>query len=67
MEIPLRRKYLTAMRGRYRSAHNDGKRYNRTKAGAAAHTKKYGIQPKKTMLVDGGTGHAVMVYSSDLE
>lgn len=68
MEIPLRRKYQTAMKGRYKSKHNSGERQGakRVKLNDAMKRLRHGHQPKKTLLVFAGSGKSRMVNYDDV-
>jgi hypothetical protein len=61
MLIPLKKKYLSAYRGRYQGGERFAPRKNRNKIGRAEHVKKYGEPPVYHLVVDGKRGTGVMV------
>lgn len=64
-QIKLKKKYLSAQKGRYKGGANAAPLKNRKKIGKTGHEKLYGVTPDpKVMVVNGKTGHAVIKEAS---
>lgn len=61
VQIPLKGKYRSAVKGRYKGGENPAKKKKRNKLGNAKHVAMYGEPPKRTLVVDGRTGKSRMV------
>lgn len=61
VQIPLKRKYLTAKKGTYKGGENAAKKKKRNKIGSTKHIALYGEPPKTVLYVDGATGKGVFV------
>lgn len=56
VQIPLRRKYLSAQKGRFKGGERSAPKKRRNKIGYEAHVKRFGKPRKMVLVVDGRTG-----------
>lgn len=60
VQIPLKGKYRSAKKGKYKGGENPAPKKHRSKTGYAKHTAMFGEPPKRHLVVDGKTGKARM-------
>lgn len=60
MLIPLRKKYRSAHKGRFKGGERPAPKKHRKKVGYEAHVKRFGPPPPVMLVVDGRTGKSVM-------
>lgn len=65
MLIPLKRKYRTATKGRYKGGERPAPPKKRNKIGYDKHVALYGTPPVWHLVVDGKRGTGVMVRQGD--
>lgn len=61
IQIPLKRKYKTGFKGRFRGGERPAPKKKHTKIGYAKHVALYGEPPRVTLRVNGKTGKGVFV------
>lgn len=60
IQIPLKKKYRTASKGRYKGGERPAPLKKRNKIGWDKHTARYGVPPTWRLVVDGRRGKGVM-------
>lgn len=60
VQIPLKGKYRTAKKGRYKGGEKPAPKKHRTKTGSAKHNAMFGVPPVRVLVVDGKTGKGRM-------
>lgn len=60
VQMRLKGKYRSAVKGRYKGGENAAPKKKRSKLGHDRHVAMYGEPPKRHMVVDGKTGKARM-------
>lgn len=61
VQIPLKRKYLSAKKGTYKGGEKPAPKKHRHKIGNAEHVKRFGTPPVTIFVVDGRTGKGVFI------
>lgn len=61
VQIPLKQKYLSATKGKYKGGPNAAPLKHRVKIGWQKHTDMFGIPPVTVKVVDGATGKFLLV------
>lgn len=60
VQIPLRQKYLTGFKSRFKGGEAFAPKKKRNKIGKDAHVRRFGEPPKVVLHVDGRTGKSVI-------
>lgn len=66
VQIPLKRKYLSAKKGTYKGGERPADRKKRKKIGGIAHIARFGEAPRRVLVVNGKTGAGVMRNYKDV-